>query len=77
MFALLFGSVKSGGLGFLFVFRCSDNAIAIACLTLVTTGPCWELLCSLPFLYSRITFLILLFFIIGISQSFLLWFLVV
>jgi hypothetical protein len=44
---------------------------------LVTTGPCWELLCSLPFLYSRITFLILLFFIIGISQSFLLWFLVV
>ena len=40
MFALLFGFVRSGGLGFLFVFRCSDNAIAIACLTLVTTGPC-------------------------------------
>ena len=61
MFALLFGFVRfgCGGLGFLFCLRCSDNAIAMACLTFCTTGPFFEPLCSFPVLYSFITFLIL------------------
>jgi len=70
MFALLFGFVKFGfgGLGFLFCLRCSDNAIAMACLTFFTTGPFLEPLCSFPVLYSCITFLIL-FIILWVSGT--------
>ncbi len=42
-----------------FTFLDSESAIAIACLGFFTSGPCLLPLCSLPSLYSFITFFIL------------------
>lgn len=39
----------------LLALRCSERAIAIACLGLVTLGPFLEPLCNLPFLNSSMT----------------------
>src|SRR5271165_2672941 len=54
--------IMSYFLGFIpfFSLRASESAIAIACLGFSTVGPCLLPLCSLPDLYSFITFFILL-----------------
>src|SRR5271156_4088316 len=49
-------------LGFLEAFRCSESAIAMACLGLVTLGPFLDPLWRSPFLNSSITTLTLLCF---------------
>lgn len=58
-------------LDFLEAFRCSESAIAIACLGLVTLGPFLDPLCNSPFLNSSITTLTFFLdfgtFLLGIS----------